>query len=162
MQRFLDVMGPFDPDVRLVAVLAVRLTSDGSPARFDRVESLIDRVGENRIDWKVPAGRWQVVRFVCSNNGQQLIAASPNSKGPFIDFLDPAATPLDRFIADDGALKSSPSILIVGNEADGVDPTIQEIATDRVTIPMHLGTDSLNVAVAAAVFMYELISHRNR
>jgi hypothetical protein len=33
-----------------------------------------------------------VARFVCTNNGQQLIAASPNSKGPFIDFLDPGAT----------------------------------------------------------------------
>ena len=34
VQRFLDTMGPFDTDVRLVAVLAVRLTSAGSPARF--------------------------------------------------------------------------------------------------------------------------------
>jgi hypothetical protein len=37
-------------------------------------------------------GKWQVARFVCSKNGQQLIAASPNSRGLFIDFLDPEAT----------------------------------------------------------------------
>jgi tRNA G18 (ribose-2'-O)-methylase SpoU len=35
------------------------------------------------------------------------------------------------------------------------------VATDRVTIPMQLGTDSLNVSVAAAIFMYELAArHR--
>jgi hypothetical protein len=47
---------------------------------------------DGELVWSPPAGVWQVVRFVCSNNGQQLIAASPNSKGLFIDFLDPEAT----------------------------------------------------------------------
>jgi len=63
VQRFLDTMGPFDPDVRRVAVLAVRLTSDGSPATFDRVEILTDRVRDDRIDWPVPAGRWRLLAF---------------------------------------------------------------------------------------------------
>jgi tRNA G18 (ribose-2'-O)-methylase SpoU len=65
--------------------------------------------------------------------------------------LSPDATTLDRFVADHRAC-----ILVMGNEADGIDPEIEEIATDRVTIPMGLGTDSLNVSVAAAIFMYEL------
>jgi hypothetical protein len=47
---------------------------------------------DGELVWDAPAGDWHVVRFVCSNNGQQLIAASPNSKGLFIDFLDPEAT----------------------------------------------------------------------
>ena len=65
--------------------------------------------------------------------------------------LSPDATALDQFVADDRAC-----ILVMGNEADGIDPEIEEIATDRVTIPMRLGTDSLNVSVAAAIFIYEL------
>jgi tRNA G18 (ribose-2'-O)-methylase SpoU len=71
--------------------------------------------------------------------------------------LDADAVPLNQFAADD-----RPSILIVGNEADGVDRSVQDIATDRITIPMHLGADSLNVAVAAAIFMYELLSRQSR
>ena len=46
--------------------------------------------------------------------------------------------------------------LIFGNEFSGLRPE-QEAACDRlVTIPMHGGTDSLNVAVAAGIFMHEL------
>ena len=56
------------------------------------VINLNDKFCDGELVWEVPDGDWQVVRFVCSNNGQQLIAASPNSKGLFIDFLDPEAT----------------------------------------------------------------------
>jgi hypothetical protein len=66
VQRFLDTMGPFDPDVRLVAVLAVRVTREGPPLVFDRVEILTDRVTGNRLDWKVPRGRWKLL--VCYEN----------------------------------------------------------------------------------------------
>ena len=44
------------------------------------------------LDIILPDGDWVIARFVCSNNGQHLIAASPNSKGLFIDFLDPEAS----------------------------------------------------------------------
>jgi tRNA G18 (ribose-2'-O)-methylase SpoU len=67
--------------------------------------------------------------------------------------LSPDATPLDQFVPD-----SRPCILVMGSEAEGIDPAIEQIATDRVTIPMQLGTDSLNVSVAAAIFMYELVT----
>ncbi len=70
--------------------------------------------------------------------------------------LDRDATPLDALQLDDRQ-----SILIVGNEAAGVDRQLQDLATDRVTIPM-LGTDSLNVSVAAAICMYHLIGRYRR
>ncbi len=65
--------------------------------------------------------------------------------------LSANATPLDQFVADERGC-----ILVMGNEAEGIDPEIEQMASDRVTIPMRLGTDSLNVSVAAAIFMYEL------
>jgi tRNA G18 (ribose-2'-O)-methylase SpoU len=43
-----------------------------------------------------------------------------------------------------------------GNEAQGLDALTIAHCDRRVTIPMHRGTDSLNVAIAAAVFLYEL------
>ena len=46
--------------------------------------------------------------------------------------------------------------LVFGNEFSGLGPT-QETACHRLaTIPLHRGTDSLNVAVAAGIFMHEL------
>ncbi len=60
------------------------------------------------------------------------------------------ATDLDQFLRDD-----RPTVLMVGNEARGIDPEVQRIASDRVRIPMQMDADSLNVAVAAAIMMYE-------
>jgi TrmH family RNA methyltransferase len=44
--------------------------------------------------------------------------------------------------------------LLLGGEAQGLSPEIVRACDRRVTIPMKLGTDSLNVAVAAGIFLY--------
>lgn len=44
--------------------------------------------------------------------------------------------------------------LVLGNEYDGVEPAIEQACPTKITIPMSLGTDSLNVAVSAGVFLY--------
>jgi tRNA G18 (ribose-2'-O)-methylase SpoU len=46
--------------------------------------------------------------------------------------------------------------IALGNEAQGLDQQTVEMCDRRVTIPMKLGTDSLNVVVAAAVFLFQL------
>lgn len=79
--------------LREVAVLAV--PDDGSQTLADvrqvvNLSSLVKADGNLR--WNAPAGKWSVLRFVCTNHGQQLIVPSPNSGGPMIDFFDPAAT----------------------------------------------------------------------
>jgi len=50
--------------------------------------------------------------------------------------------------------------IVFGNEDAGVSDEVDAIATDRVRIPMHHGTDSLNVASASAVFLYQISSSR--
>jgi tRNA G18 (ribose-2'-O)-methylase SpoU len=44
--------------------------------------------------------------------------------------------------------------VLLGNEDAGLAAEWVELCNRRVTIPMHSGTDSLNVAVAAAVFLH--------
>ncbi|CAN5690446.1 RNA methyltransferase [soil metagenome] len=44
--------------------------------------------------------------------------------------------------------------ILFGNEAQGLSPEHVALCDRRVTIPMKRGTDSLNVAVAAGVFLY--------
>jgi tRNA G18 (ribose-2'-O)-methylase SpoU len=44
--------------------------------------------------------------------------------------------------------------ILFGGEAQGLKQCWIELCDRRVTIPMHHGTDSLNVAVAAGIFLY--------
>lgn len=48
-----------------------------------------------------------------------------------------------------------PTLLIFGNEKEGVTPEVEAMATRRVIIPMHGMVQSLNVSVAAALILYE-------
>jgi hypothetical protein len=76
-----------------VAVLAWPYNDDRLISDVSQVINLTDLFDGKELSWSPPGdGKWQIMRYVCTNNGQQLIAASPNSKGPFIDFLDPEAT----------------------------------------------------------------------
>lgn len=52
--------------------------------------------------------------------------------------------------------QNQPIVLLLGNEGQGLAAGIEALATDRVTIPMHRDTDSLNVGVAAAIVLYQL------
>ena len=75
-----------------VSVLAVPYSSDMTIDDISGVVSLKPFFRDGKLEWKVPEGKWTILRFVCSNNGQQLIVPSPNSNGLFIDFFDPQAT----------------------------------------------------------------------
>ncbi len=62
--------------------------------------------------------------------------------------VDPAAEPLAGF-------SPPPKLaLLLGSEGHGLAPQWTDLCDRRITIPMHLGIDSLNVAVAAAVLLY--------
>lgn len=63
-------------------------------------------------------------------------------------------------ILDDSAIplrecqNNSNVAILLGNEDAGLAAEWVELCDRRVTIPMHSGTDSLNVAMAAAVFLH--------
>ena len=79
--------------LREVAVLAVPRDPAKVLSGVDQVLDLTTRVdAKGHLRWDVPEGDWDILRFVCSNHGQQLIVPSPNSGGPMIDFFDPRAT----------------------------------------------------------------------
>jgi TrmH family RNA methyltransferase len=45
--------------------------------------------------------------------------------------------------------------LVVGNEGAGVSPALRSLALHHVAIPLVRGAESLNVAVAAGILLYE-------
>ena len=60
--------------------------------------------------------------------------------------------PVNRLRVSDG-----PAIaLVLGNEGAGVSPALASAARRRVAIPLASGVESLNVAVAAGILLYEV------
>jgi TrmH family RNA methyltransferase len=53
------------------------------------------------------------------------------------------------------AVYGPPVAIVVGNERQGLSPEWSRFADVRVSIPMHGNADSLNVATAAALLLYE-------
>ncbi len=56
---------------------------------------------------------------------------------------------------------TSPLALVLGNEANGLPPQLEERLDVRVTIPMGGGAESLNVSTAAAVLCFESARRRS-
>jgi len=55
---------------------------------------------------------------------------------------------------------TGPVALIVGSEEDGISPELLKAADQLVKIPMFGHIASLNVSVAAAISMYEVVRQR--
>ena len=73
--------------------------------------------------------------------------------------------PLHRALERPGRGKKAekgagPIAVIVGNEGAGIRPQLNAVATQRVAIPLAQGAESLNVAVAAGILLYEVLRGR--
>lgn len=62
-------------------------------------------------------------------------------------------TPLHKAL---DSKRSGTIAVIVGNEGAGIRPHLNAIAAVRVAIPLTAGAESLNVAVAAGILLYEV------
>src|SRR5438045_821494 len=55
---------------------------------------------------------------------------------------------------------SGPIAVIVGNEGAGIRPQLNAVSAKRVAIPLSQGAESLNVAVAAGILLFEVTRGR--
>ncbi|MEE2665864.1 MAG: RNA methyltransferase [Myxococcota bacterium] len=88
------------------------------------------------------ARRWPDGLLALRSAGYALVALDPG----------PESIALDDF----AARAPSKIALIVGTEGPGLSREVRELAEARVRIPMAAGTDSLNVATAAAIAIQRL------
>lgn len=95
------------------------------------------------------AQRWPADISALRDNGFRLLAMTPNRQAGEL-----AAT-MDE-LADDKVA------VLVGAEGPGLTETVLRAADARVRIPMTRGTDSLNVATAAALAFYERVRARSQ
>lgn len=63
--------------------------------------------------------------------------------------LDPSAEPLNKF------KRTARLALLFGSEGHGLEQSWIDLCDRRITIPMRDGIDSLNVAVAAGIFLHQ-------
>jgi TrmH family RNA methyltransferase len=56
---------------------------------------------------------------------------------------------------------TQPSLIVMGNEGAGLSPEVAAIADVSVTIPLAPNVESLNVAIAAALILYEVKRQRS-
>ncbi len=49
------------------------------------------------------------------------------------------------------------TVLVMGNEANGISPEVESLCSARITIPMLGRAESLNVSAACAVMLYEMM-----
>lgn len=57
-------------------------------------------------------------------------------------------------------IKYSKKVIVIGNEANGVQQKIQKMADEKVKIPMIGKTESLNASVATGVVLYEYVRQK--
>jgi TrmH family RNA methyltransferase len=98
----------------------------------------------------------------------------PLEDGPFITWTRQAGvtlwataadgTPLDRVagasVPGSAGGRKEKVAVIVGNEGAGIRPALNAIAARRVAIPLAAGAESLNVAVAAGILLFEVLRGR--
>ncbi|TVP97940.1 MAG: RNA methyltransferase [Planctomycetaceae bacterium] len=72
--------------------------------------------------------------------------------------LEPGAIPLSQ-VARHPEFHRRPKLVLMGNEGDGLPAELSRACTVRGVIPMAPGIDSLNVAVAGGIAIYELFRH---
>jgi len=57
-------------------------------------------------------------------------------------------------------IKYNKKVVVIGNEANGVEKSIQEISDEKIKIPMLGKTESLNASVATGIILYEYVRQK--
>jgi tRNA G18 (ribose-2'-O)-methylase SpoU len=87
---------------------------------------------------------WPDVLRDMARDGWAVLAMTPASSAPSLETVV-------REIA------ARPVVVVAGHEGEGLSDAALEACTHRARIPMAEGVDSLNVAVAASIALYELM-----
>ena len=111
--------------------------SEGSVG-FDNPKVLRASVGEwFRLPMAIEADLVKVVT-AHQQQGRQIVATLPQATKTYwqIDF-------------------NRPTVVLLGNEGAGLSPELIALAQEQVNIPLLSGVESLNVAISAALILYE-------
>ena len=116
-------------------------------------------------DVNAPQGILAIISMNNKNNeidySQDIIVAlddiqDPGNLGTILRTVDSVG--LNQILVSKGT--ADKKVIIIGNEANGVEPQIQKIADEKIKIPMLGKTESLNASVATGVILYEYVRQK--
>jgi len=158
-----QVMGIFQiPEEKDLARTGLTVVLDGinDPGNLGTIIRLCDWFG--------------ITQLICSENtvdcfNPKVVQASMGSLTrvavnyvDLVDYLTPESrTIYGTFLSGENIYKTEPdsnSVLILGNEANGISESIEKVIQKKITIPQfgnQQQTESLNVAMATAIFLSE-------
>lgn len=80
----------------------------------------------------------------CRERGMKIYASVPDSRAEDVSF----------------APKNGGTVLVIGNEGNGISADILALCTHKVMIPMRGKAESLNASAAASILMWEFLKNR--
>ena len=146
------------PHLPLVIVLA-GLQDPGNVGAIVRAAAAFGAAGIVAIEGTANPFSWKALRgamggtfrlpVAARGSASDVIAAAHDEGVRLVAAVPRGGTPLPR------ADFTGPTALVLGSEGGGVSSAIMAAARESITIPMRAPVESLNVAVAAALVLYE-------
>ena len=144
----------------LSAVLVLDAVQDpGNVGTLIRTAHGLGATGVLALPGTAELGNPKVLR--AGMGSQFRLPAVPTDDAGFFSWLEETGTSL--WVADAGGrpVRDSrpvrPFALAVGNEGAGVRPALEAVARGRLAVPLAGSAESLNVAVAAGILLYEVL-----
>jgi TrmH family RNA methyltransferase len=136
----------------------VDVQDPGNVGAVVRSADALGATGVLALDRTAHPGGWKALRGsmgstfrlpVARGGSAEAIAAARGAGLRVMAAVADRATPLTHIDF------SFPTLVLLGNEGSGLDAVTAACADERLTVPMRTGVDSLNVAVTAALVLYE-------
>jgi TrmH family RNA methyltransferase len=155
--RYADLAATVTPPPAL-AIGLVDVQDPGNVGGAIRSSHALGATGVITIGQTADPGGWKALRGAMGSTFRL-----PVARETLADVLASARTHGLRIFATvaskstpiDAVDLTRPALVLLGNEGAGLSPEIAEQADEHVTVRMRSGVDSLNVAVTAAVILYE-------
>jgi TrmH family RNA methyltransferase len=146
--------------------LVIALVDVQDPGNVGAVIRSADALGATAVlalDRTAHPGGWKALRGAMGSTFRL-----PVARASWTDALSAARAAGVRIVATgigggtrlDACDLTQPTVVLVGNEGAGLSPEAAAQADERATITMRAGVNSLNVAVTAAIVLYEARAQR--
>jgi TrmH family RNA methyltransferase len=143
---------------RLVAV-AVEISEPGNAGTLIRIADAMGAEAVVLVGHSVDPYNGKCLRASAGSIFSVPVAAEPDAAGAVSALagsgLQVLGTTIDGEVSLDDADLSVPTAWLFGPESHGLPTELADMATHRVRIPMPGGAESLNVASAAAICLYQ-------
>jgi len=147
-------------EARVLALVDVQ--DPGNVGAVIRAADALGATGVLALGRTADPGGWKALRGAMGSTFRVAVG-----RGELADVLEEARRLRVRVVAttagtgtalNDARLRA-PVLVLLGNEGAGLPPDVADAADLSVTIPMRPGVNSLNVAVTAALVLYEMQRH---